>query len=279
VRIIDRINEEYPHMTRSEKAISAYLLANTNEFENLSIQELAERNGISTTTLIRFTRRLGFAGFKEFKQALCSEKEVHPTLTNKFKRIAELSDNTLLSDTVNQAFTCLEDTFANLSPATIENLLNTIEHARRVYTFGMKESYALAHYAYTRLYTVRGEVFLLDVTNGDVEPLLNITSEDTCLVFLFHRYTKQAMDVLSALKKIGVSIILVTNAPYDEIEHFADILVPCEVYGIGVKNTSIAPVCLMDYLCNALAVRNPQQTLDRFDKLECLFQTQETLGS
>lgn len=277
--IIEKIHTLYPEMTKSEKEISEYLISHRDDFIKKSIKDIADENGTSTTTLIRFARRLGFEGFRELKKALCEDTVISPTLTSKFNSINYMSGDRLLADTINQAFRCIEDTFTKIPEKTLDECVAKLQDARRVYTFGMKESYALSHYAYTRLYTVRNDVFILDVAHGDAESLLNITKDDTCIIFLFHRYTKTSVDVLKALKKTGASIILITNEPVDEIEKYSDILIPCVVYGSGIKNTSIAPVCLLDYLCNVLAVKDPQKALNRFKELELLFENQETLGN
>ena len=276
--IIETIRKLYPEMTRSEKEISACLLSRKDEFIKKSIQELAAENGTSTTTLIRFARRLGYSGFRELKTALCSDAAASPTLPSKFDSINFMTGSRLLADTLNQAVRCIEDTFSALPEKVLEESALKLENARRIYTFGMKESFALAHYAYTRLYTVRNDVFLLDAADGNAESLLNITGEDVCLVFLFHRYTRHSVEILRALRKTGAAVLLVTNEPVDEIAEYADILIPCVVYGIGIKNTSAAPVCLLDYLCNVLAVKNPQKALDRFKQIEQLFENQETLS-
>lgn len=277
--IIEKINSEYPQMTKSEKALSAYLLAHLDEFETLSIQELADRNNVSTTTLIRFTRKLGYDGYKEFKRAVCSSSVVHPNLISKFEHIAFLSNNKILSDTINHGFTCIEDTFSRLSAEKIDRTISLLTKSRRVYTFGMKESYALAHYAYTRLYTVRDNTLLLNISNGDVEALLDVQKDDVCLAFLFHRYTKRSLEVLSLLQKIGVPVILVTNDPYDSVEKYAEVVLPCTVYGVGIKNTSIAPICLLDYFCNVIATNNSKKSLDRMKSIEELLKDQSALGS
>ncbi|MCQ2401335.1 MAG: MurR/RpiR family transcriptional regulator [Lachnospiraceae bacterium] len=277
--IIEKIHTLYPEMTKSEKEISEYLISHRDDFIKKSIKDIADENGTSTTTLIRFARRLGFEGFRELKKALCEDTVISPTLTSKFNSINYMSGDRLLADTINQSFRCIEDTFTKIPEKTLDECVAKLQDARRVYTFGMKESYALSHYAYTRLYTVRNDVFILDVAHGDAESLLNITKDDTCIIFLFHRYTKTSVDVLKAIKKTGASIILITNEPVDEIEKYSDILIPCVVYGSGIKNTSIAPVCLLDYLCNVLAVKDPQKALNRFKELELLFENQETLGN
>lgn len=278
MNVIETINREYAKMTKSEKALAAYLLSHKSEFENDSITELAARNQVSTPTLIRFARRLGFTGFRDFRKALLESSPIKSTLVNKFESIAHSSENKIMKDTVQQAFSCIEETFSRLDDETSEKAVSLLQTARRVYTFGMKESYALAHYAYTRLYTVRDDTFLLNISNGDLESLLDLRPDDTCLVFLFHRYTKRALDILALLKKIGVHVILVTNDPTDRVNPFAEVVIPCIVSGTGIKNSSIAPICLLDYLCNVLATTDSPKTLERLKHIEGLLKEQSALG-
>ena len=84
----------------------------------------------------------------------------------------------------------------------INDAVSHISTAKRVFTFGMKESFALAHYAYTRLLTVRKNVCVLNAGyNGEIESILSMNKDDVCVAFVFHRYTKQALQVLDMLKK------------------------------------------------------------------------------
>ena len=177
-----------------------------------------------------------------------------------------------------QGIWCIQQTFQELPYNAIEEAVNRIAHARRVYTFGMRESQALAAYAYSRLLTVRKDVFLYrDGYAGNVEALLSLGEQDVFLVYLFHRYTNQTLQLLELLKDQGVQIILVTSPPVDAVARFASVLLPCQVDGGGIKNSALAPICLADYLCNAVAKVNPQQTLELMKQTEALFRRSDTL--
>lgn len=142
----------------------------------------------------------------------------------------------------------------------------------------MRESQALAVNAYSRLLTVRGDVFLYqDGYSGNVEALLSLTDEDVFLVFLFHRYTRQTLRILEALKQRGVQVILITSPPLEAVARFATVLLPCHEDANGIKNSALAPICLADYLCNALAMVNAEDTLQRMKQSEELFLRNEII--
>jgi len=277
MNILETIKAALDDMTRSERQVASYYLTHTNDFAFCTLDSIAQKVDTSTTSVLRFCRRIGFVGYKDFQQAVRQELHRQPDLLDKLQRTQSSDD--LLNKTVGQGIACIQNTFDTVPYDRLVDTVRLLSDARRVYTFGMKESFALAHYAYTRIGSVRDEVHMLGVgMNGEVEALLDLTGEDVCLVYLFHRYTRQTLTVLETLKKRGVPVALVTAAPYDQVEAFATILLPCFVDAGGIKNTALAPVCLADYLCNALAVEKGDVAAKRMQQLEKLYQEQGILG-
>lgn len=280
MNITEKIKQEFEAMTKSERQVASYFLGHLNDFTFFTLDHLADEIGISTTSVIRFCRRVGFPGFKAFQEALRDEVKYQPSLPVKLQRtLKESVENDLLAQSLQQEIRCLEATFSEMPIQCLNDAVRLIVEARRIFTFGLKESYALAHYAYTRLITVRDNVYMLGAYNNCIEAILSLTPEDVCIIFLFHRYTKETLQLLPMLKARGIPILLVTSPPYDSLLPYASILLPCHVDAHGVKNTSIAPICLMDYFCNAVAVQKGEDALVRMNELENLIQTSEILGS
>ncbi|MBR6555527.1 MAG: MurR/RpiR family transcriptional regulator [Clostridia bacterium] len=275
--LMETVKGTLGEMTKSERQVAAYYFANAGDFAFFTLDKMADSVETSTTSVLRFCRRLGFAGYKDFQQAVRQELHRQPDLLDKLHRTQSSDD--LLNKTLSQNMACIQNTFAAMPYDRLVDTVGLLTKARRVYTFGMKESFALAHYAYTRFGSVRPEVHLLGAgVNGEVEKILDLTGEDVCLVYLFHRYTKQTLCVLETLKNRGIPVVLVTAAPYDQVEAFATILLPCFVDAEGIKNTAVAPICLADYLCNAMAVAGGEAAAMRMQQLEKLYKEQDVLG-
>lgn len=277
--IAAQITNQLDTLTRSEARVAAHVLQQQQEVAFYTLELFAQRVGVSTTTVLRFCRRLGFSGFSDFQQAVRKELRAQPDLMEKLQRTAgSHEDEALIANTVNQGLHCIRQTFRDLPGAQIREAVERIAKAQRVFTFGMRESFALAHYAYTRFLTVRENVFLL--CNGystDVEAVLSLTAADVCVVYLFHRYTRQALRILELLKDQGVQVILVTSEPCDRVSAFATVLLTCQVDAGGIKNSALAPVCLADLLCNAVAMTDTERTMRRMKQCETLFQRAEIL--
>lgn len=277
--ISERIRQEFGIMTRSERQVATFVLGHMNDIVFYTLDELANQTDVSTTSVLRFCRRLGLDGFKQFQQTLRTELKYSPNLLDKFQRASENQlGNTLLAQMVQQGILCIQNTFQELPDRLLEDAVARIANARRVYTFGMRESQALATYAYGRLLTVRGDVFeFRDGCTGNIEALLSMTAEDVFVVYLFHRYTTQTLRILELLKERNVQVVLITSPPVETVARFATVLLPCQVDAKGIKNSALAPICLADYLCNAVAMVHTEDTLRRMEQSEKLFISSATI--
>ena len=277
--IIELIRLKMEQMTRSEQRVALYILGHMNDIAFFTLDELARQTDVSTTTVLRFCRRLDFDGFKQFQHTVRTDLKYSPDLLDKFHRTADNQlEDTLLAQTVQQGIRCIQQSFREMPFEMVDDAVKRIAGARRVYTFGMRESQALAAYAYSRLLTVRGDVFLYqDGYTGNVEALLSSTDADVFVVFLFHRYTRQTLRILEILKERNVQVILITSPPVEMVARLATVLLPCQVDANGIKNSALAPICLADYLCNAVAMVNAETTLQRIRQSEELFARSEVI--
>ena len=277
MNIVETIKSALDDMTRAERQVASYYLGHPNDFAFCTLDAIAQKADTSTTSVLRFCRRIGFVGYKDFQQAVQQGISIQPQLPDKFQRSVDRGDDLLLR-VIGRDIQCIQDTFRDLQEETARKATELIATGQRVYTFGMRESYALAHYAYSRLLSVRPGVELLRAgTNGEIENLLSLGKEDVCLVFLFHRYTRQSIQILEFLAQRGCKLIVVTNPPLDQIESFANIVLPCHVDCGGIKNTSVAPVVLMDYLCDAVASQLGDAALAYMRDTENLFRLSDVL--
>ncbi len=149
-------------MTKSEYQVATYCLGNLHDFAFDTLDVVAEKIGVSTISVIRFCRRLGFSGFKSFQEQVRSEFKYQPDLPERFQRSRrQRFSNEFMTRTVEQNMNCINKTFRELPYERMYDAVMRLKTAKHVVTLGMRESFALAHYAYTRLLTVREDVSIL----------------------------------------------------------------------------------------------------------------------
>lgn len=272
MKLTETVRKTLSEMTKTESKIASCFLMDPDAFAFETLDTVAERMNTSTTSVIRFCRRLGFSGYKAFSEEVRGSLKNELTLPDKLSRALRTEEENSLAVTVASAVSCIEQTLNNSSGEKMTRAAEDIISAKRVFCFGMRESFALAHYAYTRFLSLRPDTFLLSVgQGGEIESVLGLAEEDVCVFFLFHRYTRPAPLILNQLKKQGVRVILITSPPFDEVEADAEILLPCSVNIGGIKNSAVAPVCLIDHLCNTAAKLGGDATREYMERSEQLF--------
>ena len=62
MNIAETIRSKTEQMTRSETSVATYVLEHMNDVAFFTLDELAAQTELSTTSVLRFCRRLGFTG-------------------------------------------------------------------------------------------------------------------------------------------------------------------------------------------------------------------------
>ena len=70
---LELIRSASDSFSKSEAVVANYLLAHPQSSNVLSISDLAISAGVSEATVVRFTKKLGFKGFIDFKRAILQE--------------------------------------------------------------------------------------------------------------------------------------------------------------------------------------------------------------
>jgi len=76
-----RIRQRYPGLAQSDRKLADFLLAQPDVARHLSSQQLASEAGVSQSSVVKFSQKLGFKGFPALKlaisEALVSDKNPH----------------------------------------------------------------------------------------------------------------------------------------------------------------------------------------------------------
>ena len=66
----EHVNENLSALNRNERKLLDYIIRNIREVAGKSIREVAQDNYVSTTTILRLTKKLGFNGYRDFSDSL-----------------------------------------------------------------------------------------------------------------------------------------------------------------------------------------------------------------
>ena len=277
---LQRIQDQYSSMTGSHQKVARFVLDHPNDAAFLNLDDTARLAQVSTTSVIRFARQMGFGGFREFQRQMQREVKSRVTVPERFSQAYnDIPKDQLMLRTVKNDIENIRQTMNELPEQVFQQAVAQLSGAHRVHLAGMRESYALAHYAYTRLFALRPNVSLFTADYGEmVEQVLGVGEDDVVLYFLFNRYTGSSVEILRELHDMGTKVILITDADWGELAGLAQWVLPCYVQGVSLKNTSAAPICLINCLANALAASDFDRSMYHLSQAAALQKRTGILG-
>lgn len=273
------LNNQYTTFTRSHKIIADYLTGNLNDIAFCTLEELAERIGVSTTTIIRFSRTLGYSGYSDMQKDIQSNIQTKVGLPERLENLEHYPSNTLLAESFRNDISNMQRTLEAQSNENLQAVIDAVSEAPNVYILGMRSSFSVAHYMASRLSEIRENIHLVQsVGMLYPEEIVSAQNGDVCIAYLFPRYSKLSTTILSWLKNEGVKIILFTSQNYSAVQGYGDLILPCSISSLSYKNSYAAPLSLSNYLIAAIAQKNYDESQRVLKKTESILNQGFYLG-
>jgi DNA-binding MurR/RpiR family transcriptional regulator len=271
--ILSKISEEFNTFTHSQKAVANYVIENTNSLAFSTLDDFALQIGVSTTTVIRFARALGYGGYSDMQKDIQNLIRDKVSLPERLDSSTSIDEDQLSIDTLNNDINNINSTFESVAKEVLHKAIEEILAANNIYLLGLRSSFSLSYYMASRLGQIRQNVHLIHSVGMEFpEEIIGAKENDICIGFMFPRYSKHTATILSWFKQRGVKIILVTSQNWSVVKNYGDIILPCCVNSISFKNSFVAPMCLINYITAAVAMD------DLPGAMEVLKQTEEILS-
>lgn len=276
---LQEINSNYDNFTRSQAVIADYLTENLNDIAFYTLEELAAKIGVSTTTIIRFSRTLGYNGYSEMQKDIQSNIQTKVALPQRLLNQKEQPANTLLDDSFQNDIYNIQRTLEAQNDGDLQKAIDYISEAPNVYILGMRSSFTISYYIASRLGEIRENTHLIQSAGMSYpEEIVSAKEGDVCIACLFPRYSKLTTTMLSWLKNEGVKVVLITSQNYSAVRGYGDIILPCSISSISYKNSFAGPLCLSNYLIAAITQKNFSESQRILKKTEAILSQGFYLG-
>lgn len=273
------LKNKYDTFTKSHKIIADYLSDNLNDVAFCTLEELADHIGVSTTTIIRFSRALGYNGYSEMQKDIQNNIQTKVSLPERLQVMEQCPSNTLFTKSFQNDILNIQRTLEAQNAEDLQAAVDTICEASNVYILGMRSSFSISHYMASRLSEIRENIHLIQST-GMLYPeeIVSAKKGDLCIAYLFPRYSKLSTTILSWLKNEGVKIILFTSQNYSAVQGYGDIILPCSISSLSYKNSYVAPLSLSNYLIADIVQKNYAESQRVLEKTESILNQGFYLG-
>ncbi|MGM0215738.1 MurR/RpiR family transcriptional regulator [Enterococcus sp. AZ109] len=254
--VIERLKQQ-AKFSMAETRIADYILNHLAEIPTIFIQELAEKTFSSHSTIVRLCQKLGYSGFRDFKDAIAeivyaqlhSAEEVnanfpfHPlnTPSEIAKKMGDLTISTI------------QRSLIQLDDDQLTATVNTLMDAERIFLFARGDTQLRARSFQNKLikinkFAIQAEEYVDTEWNA-----VAITEKD-CAFFMsysgiLHPYTK----IMHYLNEKGVPIIFLTGNPDSDMVPFAThlLLTVQEEYDFA-KIATFSSQTAFEYILNTI---------------------------
>jgi DNA-binding MurR/RpiR family transcriptional regulator len=252
-------------LTGNDQRILAYL-SDSQQLDSLAFhtaESLGESVGVSRAAVVRFARKLGYAGFAEFRAA--ARHALRGSRESPLSRISRTEPGTLIElkamrDTRNVLTT------AALAGDTLGPAARAVADCRRVFIVGACMSYGLAVHLHRLLHEVREAVTLIDP--GFPDEIVGIDCRDIVIAFLFRRYSRTTADLLRDAREAGAQVVLITDGRGHPSAAEAEHVLVAAADERALCDSMVAPMWMLEMLAAEVAAVHPPRSRARLEAVE-----------
>ncbi len=271
-----RIQAANARLTASERRVGTVLLRDYPMAGLQSVSKLAELSEVSTPTVIRMARKLGFDGFAELQNALRRE------VAERIKAPSHKGDGRsngaaphLLHRLAGTVIANIEGSLERLDTASFDRAAALLaDTTRPAYFVGGRITRANAIYLHNHMQIIRPDVTLLSQT-PNVWPhyLLDMDHRTVLVLFDIRRYEKDLQTLAELAHERGAAIILFTDQWGSPIAEVAECSFHLQVEAPSNWDSTIAIMTVVEALIAEVQAQRWEDSRDRLDELEAMFST------
>lgn len=271
------IQESLGDLTRSERQLANVLQQDYPMAGLQSITKLATAAGVSTPTVIRMARKLGFDGFPMLQKALRDE------VAAQIKKPISKHEDWQKAGTDGHSLT----RFAEAISANIHHTLERLDRAqfdavagllsdpdRRVYVAGGRITRSNADYLFNHLQIIRPNVNQIgNSVNVWPQYLLDMDERAILVLFDIRRYERNMFRLASLARERGCKIVLFTDQWGSPISKVAHHVFHALVEAPSSWDSTVAMMLIVEALIAEVQQTGWEQSRHRIDELEAMFST------
>jgi DNA-binding MurR/RpiR family transcriptional regulator len=272
VNIVQIIRDNYPELNETNKKIADFILQNLEMATFSPLLEISKEIGVSDTSLIRFSRELGFKGYQDLRESLVDHirKIIYPTLKSSI--LGEQGQHPFIDVVMKKDMEYITKTMTKIDEKGFDSLIEFIMAAKRVFCMGWACSSFLAEYlAYILRFLSFEAIPVIRERRPMIQQILFMDKDDILIAFDLLPYAAEVLEAIEYIrnKDRDIRIVTITNDPLAHIVQYSDLSFFCDMSGHEFKLASLtAPMCLINAIMEQIAAKKPKRVNEAFDEFQ-----------
>jgi RpiR family transcriptional regulator, repressor of rpiB and als operon len=257
-----QIRMKLPGLTPLEAKVAADILARKDIDEAMPLRDVAVGSGVSEAMVVKVAKKLGFGGFREFRQGLV---DYYRSDTAALHSEIEVDDTAgqIVQKVFRTAMQALEETFAILDLQAFERAADYLHRAKQRDFYGLGGSAQIARDVSHKFLRIGIRASVFDDAHMMMMSASLLGPDDVAIAFSHSGSTTAVIDAVELARKNGARTIAVTNYPDSPVAQIVDVVLASTAQNnplLGENATArIAQLNLLDALFVAVAQRDRAQ--------------------
>jgi DNA-binding MurR/RpiR family transcriptional regulator len=202
---------------------AAFALENPDEIALGTAASIAAQASVQPSTLIRFAKRFGYAGFSDLQDVFRSElKSGWPDYRERLAQLKVAREaggpHPLLSGFAESAMVSLERLVSQGSEEDIDRAAGILAGAEVIYLLGMRRAFPITYYLAYALGKLGIRAVVVDHVAGlGPEQVTDATRKDALVSISFTPYTPMTVELTDRLHRQGVPVIALTDSAFSPL--------------------------------------------------------------
>jgi len=261
-------------MTQADQQIAQFIIDHPERMLAMSSAALAEATGRSQSSVVKFSQKLGYAGYQQLKLAVNKAKAqewqapagiIHGTID------ASDSYMTILQKLIGSKLLSMRETSAVNGEKTIDQALDALAKARRIQLAGVGASSLVARDFSYKLLKLGRSVLLDNDSHIQISNASTLTKADVLVVLSYSGSSIEILRIAELAKERGATIIAITGLQPNPLLDIADISLYTVADEERVRSSAItsrdAQLMLIDMLF-ILLLRRQEDAYDYIHRSE-----------
>ncbi|MFT4468505.1 MurR/RpiR family transcriptional regulator [Arthrobacter sulfonylureivorans] len=260
--VLIRIRAAIPALRPSERRIAQVFVDDPAKGATLSVADLAELCKTSTTSVVRFYKRMGYAHYKDLLMDLAREVMRQEIVTSSLPPVSgDIGRDDSLDDIVAKVATnetlSIADTARALDTKALGEAVGLLSRARRIDTFGMGASSFVGLDLQQKLSRISRTV--LNWADSHSAWTAAATLDGSCVAIAISHSgaTRDTAEFLTVARESGAATIAITNFQDSAVASAADVVLTTAAretrFRSGALGSRIAQLMVVDCLFTGVA--------------------------
>ncbi|TVU64644.1 MurR/RpiR family transcriptional regulator [Paenarthrobacter nitroguajacolicus] len=279
--VLVRIRAALPALRPSERSVAELVLADPSRAAMLSIGDLAEQGGTSTTSVVRFYKKVGYRGYSELRLDLARETARESSASNAPAAIYEdINPSDSLQDIVSKiAFNetmSIADTAQVLDVDKLASAVEVISRSRKIDIFGVGAGGLVGQDLQQKLHRIGLTSFNWPEVHVALTSAALLDGAGVAVGISHSGTTVDTVDFLKAGKEAGATTVAITNHADSPLGRTADIVLSTAAretpFRPGAMGSRIAQMMVVDCLFVGVAQHSYEASISALRKTHAAVQ-------